>query len=213
MAWHNPFPPYTKSPTNKEKKSKRGVPVQRAVRRSPSRSPPLATRSTHEDRDPKLEPQLVQYYIMNLPDSALTFLDAFWGLYTPLADEPGFKEKSHIVGLPIVCVYCFTKEIERAAAANDIYEVCHGLFVISGKYEEAFLRIPPSAPRTISDIHSTLLMKASDSLFTWSDRSHPKKTCIAFLSACRKKWPSRRLRTLALARRHSHRLLVYGSEV
>ena len=118
IAWHNPFPPYVKEPS---KKQKRGASKDAARRDSPSGSPPKIASSKHLTQT--TEPQLVQYYIMNLPDSALTFLDAFWGLYTPLADESGFREKMESVRMPMICVYCFTREIEPVAAAKDIYEV------------------------------------------------------------------------------------------
>ena len=71
-----------------------------------------------------LQPQLVQHYIMNLPDSALTFLDAFVGVFTPLLSEPMFEERLEKIGLPMVHVYCFSRELELAAAVIDICEVC-----------------------------------------------------------------------------------------
>ncbi|EDK46347.1 conserved hypothetical protein [Lodderomyces elongisporus NRRL YB-4239] len=50
-------------------------------------------------------PKFYHHFVMNLPDSALTFLDAYIGLYskTPeIKDEPGFK-------LPWIHVHCFEK--------------------------------------------------------------------------------------------------------
>ncbi|GAA5842317.1 hypothetical protein JCM9279_005343 [Rhodotorula babjevae] len=62
--------------------------------------------------------RLPNHYIMNLPASALTFLDAFRGLYRPLYDLIGEKEAQKAIeeagGLPVVHCYCFTKEIEQA---------------------------------------------------------------------------------------------------
>ncbi|EMG48434.1 hypothetical protein G210_1005 [Candida maltosa Xu316] len=50
-------------------------------------------------------PRFYHHYVMNLPDSALTFLDEFVGLYSEcpeIKQEPGFK-------LPMIHVHCFEK--------------------------------------------------------------------------------------------------------
>lgn len=71
--------------------------------------------------------RLPSHYIMNLPASALTFLDAFRGLFRPLYERIGEEEALKAVaedgGLPIVHCYCFTKEIE--GAEEDICQVRH----------------------------------------------------------------------------------------
>lgn len=69
--------------------------------------------------------RLPNHYIMNLPASALTFLDAFRGLYRPLYAQIGEEEAKRAIteagGLPVVHCYCFTKDIEGAEA--DICQV------------------------------------------------------------------------------------------
>ncbi|GAA5980307.1 hypothetical protein JCM10908_001607 [Rhodotorula pacifica] len=79
----------------------------------PSKVPP----STSTEIPEKLR-RLPNHYIMNLPASALTFLDAFRGLYRPLYEQIGEAEATKAIeaagGLPIVHCYCFTKEIEGA---------------------------------------------------------------------------------------------------
>lgn len=50
-------------------------------------------------------PKFYHHFVMNLPDSALTFLDAYVGLYSKfpqIRNEPGFK-------LPWIHVHCFEK--------------------------------------------------------------------------------------------------------
>ncbi|ORX37662.1 Met-10+ like-protein-domain-containing protein [Kockovaella imperatae] len=115
--WNHPFEPYNPAPKNKDK-SKRN--------RSAPGQPPGATHPPSPTPPPVLKtlatPQVPQHFIMNLPDSALTFLDAFWGLYAPLALEPGFEELVKSVGLPLVHVYCFTRELDPAPAERDICE-------------------------------------------------------------------------------------------
>lgn len=61
---------------------------------------------------------------MNLPDTAIEFLDAFRGLYGPLRKLEGASEAIDAAGedcLPMVHCYCFTKEVD--GAEKDILEV------------------------------------------------------------------------------------------
>lgn len=95
----------------------------------------LATSSTSTPPAPSSEPsqeklrRLPSHYIMNLPASALEFLDAFQHLFAPLyAHVEGGEEavlkvvKEEVGGLPVVHCYCFTKE-EGEEAVRDICEV------------------------------------------------------------------------------------------
>ncbi|WVQ96073.1 hypothetical protein IAU59_003173 [Kwoniella sp. CBS 9459] len=89
-------------------------------------------------------PRIIQHFIMNLPDSALTFLGAYRGCFTPLltddefvrhygadiatrtststtsddSTEPSTGKES--LEMPLVHVYCFTREVEREKAEPDI---------------------------------------------------------------------------------------------
>ena len=65
---------------------------------------------------------------MNLPNSAIEFLDAYRGLYRELYAQHGEEAKEAVkqVGLPIVHCYCFTKDIE--GAEKDICEVRYLIF-------------------------------------------------------------------------------------
>lgn len=60
-------------------------------------------------------PRLIDHFIINLPDSSISFLDAFIGLYDPLKDSEDFRdsirEKSR---LPLLHCYCFTKQVDDA---------------------------------------------------------------------------------------------------
>ncbi|KAK6203627.1 Met-10+ like-protein-domain-containing protein [Scheffersomyces amazonensis] len=65
------------------------------------------TRSVRETNTIKIEiPKYISHFVMNLPDSALTFLDEFIGLYSEVENtvrkDPNFK-------LPIINVHCFEK--------------------------------------------------------------------------------------------------------
>ncbi|KAL8286910.1 hypothetical protein RQP46_003916 [Phenoliferia psychrophenolica] len=110
-VWTTPFAPYTTPFTARA----RGKLAHQAAKLSldPSAalipSPPAA---------PALPPRkLVDHFVMNLPDSAITFLDAYRGLYRALYELPGAKEAVELAGpgkLPMVHCYCFTKDMEHA---------------------------------------------------------------------------------------------------
>jgi tRNA (guanine37-N1)-methyltransferase len=58
---------------------------------------------------------------MNLPDSAISFLGAFRGLFADLRDEVDFADVYKVY--PIVHCYCFTRELEFENAKRDILQV------------------------------------------------------------------------------------------
>ena len=86
-----------------------------------------------EDRDPMLssaletvpvpQPKLrnrISHFVMNLPDSAIEFLDAFRGVFA----EPALRE-AYEGKMPMVHCHCFTREVEDQRRAEvDIKQVC-----------------------------------------------------------------------------------------
>jgi hypothetical protein len=68
-----------------------------------------------------LRPQEIDHFVLNLPDSALTFLDAFRGCCAPLLGQPGYDRTK--AKMAMVHVYCFTRELEPAKAEQDICAV------------------------------------------------------------------------------------------
>ena len=137
MAWDNPFPPYLPPAAAKKRekearqqrelaKKLASVQLDDAAVRSGAKAlvPPIKASSAEGEIKPA-QRQLPQHYIMNLPDSALTFLGAYNGLYARLKSEPDFETALKIAGLPIVHVYCFTRELEDDTAQKDICEVSY----------------------------------------------------------------------------------------
>jgi tRNA (guanine37-N1)-methyltransferase len=63
----------------------------------------------------------ISTFIMNLPDSAIQFLDVFRGILAP----GGTDDFRHIYDvMPMVHCYCFTRELETIKAEADIRSVC-----------------------------------------------------------------------------------------
>lgn len=67
-------------------------------------------------------PRLISHFVMNLPDSALTFLDAYRGLYRPLLARPDFDAEAAKRAMPMVHCYCFSKHKALEEAIPDICE-------------------------------------------------------------------------------------------
>ena len=69
--------------------------------------------------------RLIDHFVMNLPATALEFLDAFRGAYTDLAQHVGYEaleaeiqarqQAPQLEPWPMVHVHCFTKDVEHAA--------------------------------------------------------------------------------------------------
>jgi tRNA (guanine37-N1)-methyltransferase len=78
-------------------------------------------RSSGSISTPSKGSRRISHFVMNLPDSAITFLSAFRGLFTEIRNDPDFE----IVypQNPMVHCYCFTRELEPERAETDIREV------------------------------------------------------------------------------------------
>ncbi|KAI6136397.1 Met-10+ like-protein-domain-containing protein [Pisolithus sp. B1] len=107
----NPFPPYfgPKLSRLKEKKLRRD---QQALEQSSQDSVyPLP---------PTLPPRnVVTRFVMNLPDSALDFLDAFRGVMVVRDRTEGELGRLYDA-MPMIHCYCFTRELEPVEAEADI---------------------------------------------------------------------------------------------
>ncbi|PCH34211.1 guanine-N(1)--methyltransferase [Wolfiporia cocos MD-104 SS10] len=102
-ALDNPIPP----PKTSKAQAKRG-------RKIDAEAP---TTSTPLPRPPPLRRRVTQFS-MNLPDTAIEFLDAFRGVLSGARE----RELSGVYegALPMVHCYCFTRELEPEAAERDI---------------------------------------------------------------------------------------------
>ncbi|KAJ8523330.1 hypothetical protein ONZ45_g246 [Pleurotus djamor] len=106
--YDNPFPPYTgpKRSRTQEKEDRK--------RRQEGKA---TDTSQLQDRTISPPRQLISHFVMNLPDSAITFLDAFRGIWTFMRSE---RNLSGEVPLPMIHCHCFTRELEKEKAEADI---------------------------------------------------------------------------------------------
>ena len=92
---------------------------------------------------------MVTQFVMNLPDSALEFLDAFRGiLYAP-------DVTSRYPAMPMIHCYCFTRELEPDKARMDIIQVsryCPGWMDLTGSciYQRAEIRLGHKIEESVS---------------------------------------------------------------
>ncbi|KAJ6520105.1 Met-10+ like-protein-domain-containing protein [Mycena sanguinolenta] len=102
-----PFPAYSgprksKTQENKERRKQRSLESQ-------------ATDSIA----PSLPRSRISHFVMNLPDSAITFLDAFRGIFSH--QDRSEVEKIYTI-MPMIHCHCFTREIEPELARVDILQ-------------------------------------------------------------------------------------------
>ena len=73
----------------------------------------------------------IGHFVMNLPDSAITFLDAFRGIFaqssSPSVSDTDLKALYDV--MPMVHCHCFTRELDREAAERDIRHVSTSLCI------------------------------------------------------------------------------------
>jgi len=62
---------------------------------------------------------------MNLPDSAIQFLDAFRGLLSRI-DNHNHDLRGIYDIMPMIHCHCFSRELEPDKAREDIQKVCSG---------------------------------------------------------------------------------------
>jgi len=103
-AWNHPLPtpPPHKSARQRAKETRHNRQQGKALQEMPM--PVAANRR-------------IDHFVMNLPDTALLFLDSFRGLFSNLPRE-AFREVYNV--MPMVHCHCFTREREPIEAEKDI---------------------------------------------------------------------------------------------
>lgn len=160
--------PAAAPPMSKTQKRK----LQQAKHTQGSSSPSVPTRTR------------VTQFVMNLPDTAILFLDAFRGLLSP-ANIGGRDLSGLYAEMPTVHCYCFTRELEPEKVAADIRQVCALLVVSSSK---SHLRLFSASGSSMNlDI-----LWATRFRTTMCGPWLPIRRCTASASGSHEKWPSER---------------------
>ena len=110
-VWGDPFPEsIPKISRSQAKKEKRGHASGGSRETTASESAPI----------PQPRPRRrISHFVMNLPDSAIEFLDAFRGILAEPELEEAYDER-----MPMVHCHCFTREVgDQARAERDITQV------------------------------------------------------------------------------------------
>lgn len=111
-SFNDPFPGYAgPQPSLRQQQKQRRDAAKTGVT---SHQPPNVT-------PPPPRPR-ISHFVMNLPDSAITFLDAFRGILAP--SNLSGKDASGVYDImPMIHCHCFTRELEVDKAEADIRQV------------------------------------------------------------------------------------------
>ena len=116
-----PFPAYDGPQPSKVQEEKERKRLQKLAAQGKPIPAPVLVENLKPPR------QRISHFVMNLPDSAIQFLDAFRGL---LNDTEGRDFSKIYEEMPMVHCHCFTRELEPEKAEMDIRQV--GQTVIFG---------------------------------------------------------------------------------
>lgn len=106
----NPFPPYTGPKLSRVQEEKKRRRLQKLMTEE-------TTAAADTPSTKSLPPRrYVSHFVMNLPDSAIQFLDAFRGLLNDSTRNFSTLYKT----MPMIHCHCFTRELERDRAERDI---------------------------------------------------------------------------------------------
>ena len=113
-VYDDPFPAYTGAKPSRVQEEKERKRLQKLAAQGQPIPAPAPVENT------KFPRQRIAHFVMNLPDSAIQFLDAFRGL---LCDAEGRDLSGIYKEMPMVHCHCFTRELEPEKAELDIRQV------------------------------------------------------------------------------------------
>jgi len=121
-SFDDPFHPYIgpKPSRTKEKEERRNL--QKLVAEVPIAHSAHSAHVPNANVSPR---RRIEHFVLNLPDSAIQFLDAFRGiLFSGSRDLKGIYHT-----MPMIHCHCFTRELEPDRAKADIRKVCPSVSV------------------------------------------------------------------------------------
>ena len=108
-AYDEPFPPFSRPPASRTQQDKE---------RRRAQNPAIKGIAADAVKAVKPPRRRISHFVMNLPDTAIQFLNAFRGLLSDRTRDLG--ETYNI--MPVVHCHCFTRELEPQEAEKDIRE-------------------------------------------------------------------------------------------
>lgn len=108
-VYDEPFPPFARPPASRTQQEKERRRAQDATKK-------IAADAVEVVKPPR---RRVSHFVMNLPDTAIQFLNAFRGLLSDRTRDLGGTYEI----MPMVHCHCFTRELEPQKAEQDIREV------------------------------------------------------------------------------------------
>ncbi|KAG9314128.1 Met-10+ like-protein-domain-containing protein [Chiua virens] len=102
-------------------------------------------RRLHTEAPIPLPRNEITQFVMNLPDTALEFLDAFRGILTPQSESQGRLDGVYAT-MPMVHCYCFTRELEPHKAEADIRQRAEAKMGSKLGGDETFHKVRSVAP-------------------------------------------------------------------
>jgi hypothetical protein len=124
---------------------------------------------------PPLQPRpRIDHFVMNLPESAIDFLDAFRGFLSP--ENIGIDAMEIYDVMPMIHCYCFTRELESDKAEVDIRKV---RFFFLGAAAFRGVDVGSRGSRNSWGTHWSTKWH-----FIWCDLSPRVKICIVSASDC-----------------------------
>ena len=112
--WNEPFAPYTGPKLSRVQEEKERKRIQKLSAEGKAALSPVTTQV-----DAPQMRRTVSHFVMNLPDSAITFLDVFRGIIPE--GDPKLREAYEV--MPMIHCHCFTRELEQDKAEADIRRV------------------------------------------------------------------------------------------
>ena len=117
--WSEPFAPYSGPKPSRVQEEKERKRLQKL--RAEGQALPA---TVDVEAKPEQLRRRVSHFVMNLPDSAIQFLDAFRGVLsranTGERDLSGLYDEA---SMPMIHTHCFTRELEPTKAEEDIRQV------------------------------------------------------------------------------------------
>lgn len=148
---------------------------ERAKAKNLQQQGPASVKAAASLAPPPPPSRLIDHFIMNLPDSALTFLDAYRGAYKALAEAVGIEAVETEMAskqLPMVHVHTFTKDLEDPHG-----DVCRRANEALGLAEDHPDRLVPlPSPKDAHNSNSRQRRVGADAVVTTTDPARANPT-------------------------------------